>query len=237
MNHRNVDPAQRRIEIGVAVLFLLTALTSITGEVLLAPHLKPALLADLYSHQGEVVTGALLWSINNIGIVFIAVFLHPFLAARSRFAADGYLATRIVEGTVMMVGILALLLLVPMSAGFVQAGAPASWYTGVAELLGAAKVLGITTLSLPLLGLGGLLFTRVLWKWRLVPLAISLTGLVGYTLVLLGGVLGWYGLLDTTPFGAGSFLAVPVAVFEILLLPPWLLIKGFKVLPLPGVSQ
>lgn len=222
MAKRLVDPALRRIEIGIAVLFLLTAFTSITGELLfLSPVLSaPDLLASVLTNRMGVVVGAILWSVNNIGIVFIAVFAYPLLARRSQTIAIGYLVTRIIEGTVMMMGIGALLALVFLSQLTQDAGPSA-------EILKQLKVLGISQLSLPLLGLGGLMFTLHLVQHRLVPRAIAWTGVAGYALVLVGGMVTWFGGLEASAGGASSLLALPVAVFEIILLPGWLLFRGF----------
>jgi hypothetical protein len=52
-------------------------------------------------------------------------------------------------------------------------------------------------------------------------------GLIGYTVVLLSSIAAWFGLLDVSPGGNGSPLVVPVALFEIILLPFRLLFKGF----------
>lgn len=224
------DPVKRRAEIGAASLFLATAAASITGEILLAPLLNaPDVLAAATAHPATLVLGALLWSVNNIGIVFIAVFLYPFLRPKNAFVATAYLATRIVEGTIMMVGILAALLLLPLAAEWRGAGSPEQGsFAVLAQLLKQAKVLGISKLSLPLLGLGGVILTWFMFRARLLPAAIALTGFVGYILVIGGGLAGWFDLLETSPFAASSLFAIPVAVFEIVLLPFWLLFRGFK---------
>jgi hypothetical protein len=222
------DPAQRRAEIGAAVLFLATAAASITGEILLAPLLNaPDPLAAVADHPTTLMLGTLLWSVNNIGIVFIAVFLYPFLRPRNAFVATAFLATRIVEGTVMMAGILAALLLIPLAADYRASGSGSSLAV-LAQLVKEAKVLGISKLSLPLLGLGGGILTWFLYRARLLPAAIALTGFAGYVLVIGGGLAGWFGLLEASPFAASSLLAIPVAAFEILLLPFWLLFRGFR---------
>jgi hypothetical protein len=232
MDHRKRDPAQRRAEIGIAVLFLITAFASITGELLLAPLLASAeTLTELSAHRMMAVAGAVLWSVNNLGIVFIAVFAYPLVALRGPLTALGYLVTRIIEGTVMMVGILAVLLLVFLSQ------TPEISSPGLVAALKQAKVLGISQISLPLLGLGGLLFVGHLWRYRMVPRVIAGTGLVGYALVLVGGLATWFGVLDASPGGPSSFLAVPVAVFEILLLPFWLFLRGFSSSSSQGVSE
>ncbi len=229
---RIVGASQRRAEIVIAALFLLTAATSIPGAFALDPMLNaPDYLAWIFPNKGAVELDALLWSFNNIGIVFIAVFAFPLLRKLDEALAVGYLASRIIEGTIMMVGIVATLLLIPLSQEFLKAGAPqGSWFLSIGDVLKHAKFLGLTELSLPMLGLGGSLFTWMLFRFRLVPRFISLVGLIGYALVFFGSIAGWFDLVNVSPgaSGAAAVLALPVAVFEIILLPFWLLFRGFK---------
>jgi hypothetical protein len=127
---RIVSANQRRAEIVIAALFLLTAATSIPAGLFLDPLLNASgSLAWVFPNKGAVAWDAVLWSINNIGIVFIAVFAFPVLRKLDEALAAGYLASRIIEGTIMMVGIIATLLLIPLSQQFLQAGAPqGSWF-------------------------------------------------------------------------------------------------------------
>lgn len=227
---RIVSAEQRRAEIVIAVLFLLTALVSGVGAFLLDPLLSaPNYLALVYPHKAAITLDALLWSINNIGIVFIAVFAFGLLRKLDEALAAGYLASRIIEGTIMMFGIAATLLLIPLSQQYLQAGVPQStWFLTIGDALKQAKFLGLTLLSLPMLGLGGLLFTWMLFRFRLVPRAISVVGLIGYAIVFFGSFTGWFGLINVAPGGNGTILALPVATFEIILLPFWLFFRGFK---------
>ncbi len=229
---RIVGASQRRAEIVIAALFVLTAATSIPAAFFLDPMLNaPNYLAWIFPNKAVVVLDTLMWSFNNIGIVFIAVFALPLLRKLDEALAVGYLATRIIEGTIMMVGIAATLLLIPLSQEFLKAGAPqGSWFQTIGDVLKHATYLGLFQLSLPLLGLGGCLFTWMLFRYRLVPRFISVVGLIGYALVFLYSIAGWFNLIDLSPgtSGAWSVLALPVAVFEIILLPFWLLFKGFK---------
>jgi hypothetical protein len=137
---------------------------------------------------------------------------------------------RIIEGTVMMSGIVATLMLIPLSGEFIRAGAPLhSWYQTLGDSLVQARLMGLTEVSLPLLGVGGCIFNWQLARFRLVPRVLAAVGLVGYALVLFAGIASWFGLFDPTPASAGpaNLIAVPVAVFEIVLLPFWLLFRGF----------
>ena len=159
-------------------------------------------LAWVFPNQGAVALDAVLWSINNIGIVFIAVFAFPVLRKLDEALAIGYLDCWIIEGTIMMVGIIATLLLIPLSQEFLKAGAPqGSWFQTIGDVLKQAKFLGLTGLSLPMLGLGGLLFTWMLFRFRLVPRFIAVVGLIGYALVFFGGIAGWFGLVDACTGG------------------------------------
>jgi hypothetical protein len=228
---RIVSANQRRAEIVIATLFLLTAAASIPAGLFLDPLLNASgYLAWVFPHQGAVALDAVLWSINNIGIVFIAVFAFPVLRKLDEALAAGYLASRIIEGTIMMVGIIATLSLIPLSQEFLKAGAPQnSWFMTLGDVLKHAKFLGLSEVSLPILGLGGLLFTWLLFRFRLVPRVISVVGLIGYALVFLYSIAGWFGLLDVTPGASGvGVLVLPVATFEIILLPYWLFFRGFK---------
>src|SRR5437667_10344734 len=229
---RIVGASQRRAEIVIAALFVLNAATSIPAAFVLDPMLNaPNYLAWIFPNQAVVVLDTLLWSFNNIGIVFIAVFALPLLRKLDEALAVGYLASRIIEGTIMMVGIVATLLLIPLSQEFLQAGAPqGSWFLTLGDVLKQARYLGLSEVSLLLLGLGGCLFTWMLFRYRLVPRFISVVGLIGYALVFLYSIVGWFGLIDLTPGASGAWgvLALPVAVFEIILLPFWLLFRGFK---------
>jgi hypothetical protein len=227
---RIVSANQRRAEIVIAALFLVTAAASIPGAFVLDSILNASnYLAQIFPNKGAIELGVLMWSINNIGIVFIAVFAFGVLRKSDEALAVGYLASRIIEGTIMMVGIAATLLLIPLSQEFLQAGAPqGSWFLTLGDILKQAKFFGLTGLSLPILGLGGLLFTWMLFRFRLVPRGISVVGLIGYAVVLLGSIAGWFGLIDVAPGGNGTIFALPVATFEIILLPFWLLFRGFK---------
>ena len=76
-------------------------------------------------------------------------------------------------------------------------------------------------------GLGGLIFTYLLYVSRLVPRPIAVLGIAGYGSLLVGVPLDLLGILD---MGAGPGLALlaPGGLFEFVLLPIWLIVKGFS---------
>jgi hypothetical protein len=76
-------------------------------------------------------------------------------------------------------------------------------------------------------GIGGIILTHLLFVSRLVPPGIALLGLVGYVSLTIGVPLDLLGLLDMNE-GAGLLLVVPGGLFELVLMPIWLITKGFR---------
>ncbi|HYP44201.1 MAG TPA: DUF4386 domain-containing protein [Propionibacteriaceae bacterium] len=75
-------------------------------------------------------------------------------------------------------------------------------------------------------GLGGLVLNYLLYVSRLVPRPIAVLGLVGYGLFTLGVPLDLLGLVNMNQ-GNGILILAPGFVFEFVVLPIWLIAKGF----------
>jgi hypothetical protein len=76
-------------------------------------------------------------------------------------------------------------------------------------------------------GIGGLIFTYLLFVTKIVPRPIALLGLVGYTALLLGIPVTLLSSIDMNE-GAGMVILAPGGLFEFVFLPIWLIAKGFK---------
>jgi hypothetical protein len=76
-------------------------------------------------------------------------------------------------------------------------------------------------------GIGGLVMTYLLFVSRIVPRPIAVLGLIGYTSLLVGVPLDLLGVLNMDK-GLGLLLLAPGGVFEFIILPIWLLAKGFN---------
>jgi hypothetical protein len=84
-----------------------------------------------------------------------------------------------------------------------------------------AYVLAVYAVS----GAAGLVLSSVLLTSRIVPRNLSILGLIGYPVFLVGTILSMFNLIDVT-HGAGMLALVPGGLFE-LILPVWLFTKGF----------
>lgn len=220
----------RRTELLVASLWIITAIGAIGGALLINPIINaPDYLTAVAPQSATITSGMFGWLINDIGIVFIGILLFPLLKRHSEVAALGYLSMRIFESLLMIVGVFFAMLLIPLSQEFIKGGgADAAMFQAIGAVLKQAENWFLNLLQLVFLGLGGIILNVALYRTRLVPRPIAIFGLIGYTLLLPAAVIGLFGILDPTPGGPGSILAVPVALWEIFVMPFWLFAKGFN---------
>jgi len=143
----------------------------------------------------------------------------------------GYVAARVLESTVIVVGIVSLLSVVTLRQDFAgAAGADAASLVTVGKSLVAFHdwtfLLGPGILP----GVNGLLLGYLMYTSRLVPRAMAVLGLVGGPLLIASFVAVLFGL-----FEAGSawqaIATIPVAAFEVSL-GIYLIVKGFKPSPI-----
>ena len=75
--------------------------------------------------------------------------------------------------------------------------------------------------------IGGLILNYLLFKSRMVPRPIAVLGAVGYSLLLLVVPLDLLGVVEENS-GLGLALLAPGGVYEFVILPLWLIAKGFR---------
>ncbi len=220
----------RGTAVAAASLWLLTAFGAIAGTFLMNGVLNaPDYLSTVASKSTTVISGMLLWLINDFGIVMIGLLMYPILKKQSERLALAYLSMRIFEAIFLIVGVILAMLIIPLSQAFINAGATdATMYQSIGSVLKQAEYWFMTPMQLIPLGLGGVVLTSLLYRARLVPRFIAVVGFIGYVLLLPGGILTLLGVLDTLPGSPGSLLVIPVALFEIILMPVWLYAKGFN---------
>ncbi len=76
-------------------------------------------------------------------------------------------------------------------------------------------------------GIGGLILNYLLFVSKMIPRPISVLGLIGYSLLLLTVPLDLLGVVDVER-GAGLAMQVPGGLYEFLVLPLWLITRGFR---------
>jgi len=213
----------------VGALFIIATGSSILATFgFLEPILNaPDYLISVSANETQLIIGVLIDAINSVAVVVIAVMLFPILKKHSEALAIGYVASRIIESVILIVGHISQLSLVPLSQEYVQAGTlEAAYFLPSGTLLLAVSdwtwLLGPTIV----LGITALILNQILYQSRLVPRWISVWGLIGGIMILAAGLLAMVGVIGTKStifFLLGAPIALNEMVFAV-----WLIVKGFN---------
>ena len=217
----------RKTGIIVGVLFLTATVTGMLGESLGGSILNaPDYLMNVYPNRTQVVIAVLISFILGLAVVGIAVLLFPILKKHNEPLALGYVSIRTAEFAILLVWSISPLLLVTLSQEYIKAGDPdASNFQTLGAILIALRYWAWRLVYI-LNGVLTLMLAYLLYQSKLVPRSISVLGLIGGAVLLLGTSLAMFGLIDVDQ-GAGMLVVLPGGLFE-LILPIWLFVKGFN---------
>ena len=197
-------------------LFLAGFLLYGTGSSLVASLVGgPDFLGTIPPLRSLLTLGAFLILLNTAVDVTKAVLFFPILDRHGKRTALAYFATMIVEVVFLSMGAIALLMIVPLAD---HAGGNGS--ATLAALLVQANAIAYQIGEMTL-GVGATLLCLLLFRTRLVPRWLAVSGLIGYPCLVAGTVAELFGV------HIGLALTAPGFFFE-LALPAWLLIKGFQ---------
>ncbi|TCZ78175.1 DUF4386 domain-containing protein [Paenibacillus albiflavus] len=214
----------------VGVLFILAAVTSIIGGLILyKPILNdPDYLIQGSAHANEVVLGAIMELILVVSAVGTATTMFPFLRKYNETIALWHVCFRFMEAVVITVGVISVLSLLALSQDYVAAGSPdIASYQVSGKLLKAVH--DYTFLLGPnlFLGINTMMYSYIFYKSKLVPRFIPVLGLTGSALILLAAMLEMFGVIEQVSTW-GAILALPIFANE-MILAVWLITKGFNV--------
>ena len=176
----------------------------------------------------RVTFGAFLEILTATANIATAVVLFPVLKRVSEGIALGYVATRVLEGTVIVVGLISLMSVVTLRQDVGGAGAadPATLEVAGRSLVAFhewTRLLGPQFCA----GFGnGILLGYLMYTSGLVPRRMALLGLIGGPLAVAGGILVLFGAID--PGSAPLLLLTVLEALWEASLTIWLIAKGFK---------
>jgi len=207
------------------VTLLLYIATGITQMVVGGPASRgdgpAARLASMARYAANVRTSVLLGLLTCFIALALGVALHAITREQDRDLALLALACRICEGALGAVFIPITLALLSLGTS-AAANAPASLEAqALASFFFAARRLN-PIICATFFAVGSTIFSYLLLRGRLVPVALSWTGIVASVLLVVALPLQLTGMLAG---GTAQLLWLPMAVFEIALA-LWLLIKG-----------
>lgn len=219
----NSDKTIARI---VGALFIITMIAGMINAYFISPIVLYGPLIQVFPNKNLAIIGALLVLVMSVGIVFIATVIFPVLKRHNETIAITYISIRTIECVFFSIGAIIPLLLITLSQEYIQAGAPNLSYFQTIGMLAVKVTDHSYQIGIIVLGIGSLLFCYVLYQSTLIPRLISVVGLIGYALALISGVLDIFGIIDTR--SAGMIMYLPGTLFELILLPIWLIVKGFN---------
>ena len=187
--------SNRKTAIIVGVLFLTSTVAFMLGSICIQSY-----FIDKHPNINQLIIGVLLEVYCGVAVAGIGVMMFPILKKFNERLALGYVIFRIIECAIIIV-------------------------SGI-YLISLLKLIQDYDLMIYLFtGIGGLIFSYLLYRSKLVPRLISILGLIGYALLLTGTLLDMLGHVDLD--GAGMIVLLPGGLFEIIL-PIWLIVKGFN---------
>lgn len=201
------DPLRRTARLA-GVLYLFTFIS------------MPTLI--LYQRDSASDTGVLIGAFSEVVVALscigTAVVLYPVLRRWNETAAMGFVASRVVEGTLIVVGVIGVLTMVtlPRDPGSATAGVVLSAAHGWTFLLSQSLMPVFNALFLG----------SVLYRSGLVPRVLPLIGLIGAPLLLASDIAVFFGAVDRMA-PVAALAALPIAVWEFSL-GIYLTVKGFR---------
>ena len=222
--------ANRRTALSAGVWFLLTFAFSIPAVfVFYEPVLNDPNYIVGAGADTRVSWGAFLEVLTAIANIATAVVLFRILRRQSEAISLGYVALRVVESTLIIVGLISLLSIVTLrqdgggadSASLVLAGRSLVAFHDWTFLLGPQFCAGFGN---------GLLLGYLMYKTGLVPRPMALIGLIGGPLAFIAGTAVLFAAIEQGS-SVQALLTVPEALWE-LLLGLYLTFRGFRPSPI-----
>jgi hypothetical protein len=211
----------------VGWLFIGTFVFSIPGYLLYGPVLHHHDYVLGSGSDKQIALGAFLEILTAICNIGTAVMLYPVAKRQNQGIALGYVASRVLESTVIVAGIVSLLAVVTLRQDLAGTGANAG------TLIVAGRALLAFHAWTFLLGPGfcsgignGLLLGYLMYASRLVPRRLAALGLVGGALAIVAATGALFGVYDkqSTPQG---LLTIPEILWEASFA-IYLVTKGFS---------
>jgi len=213
----------RKIALAAGVLYVLTFVS--IPSIALYAQVKSANYITGAGPDTAAIIGGILEIIVALAGFGTAVVLFPVLKKQNETLALGLVAARVLESSTIFLGVAFLFSIVTLRQEGAGADALVSSHT-LATLYDRIFLLGQSFMP----AVCDLLLGYLLYKSRLVPRALSLIGLVGGPLLIVGYLAVLFGLVGQRDLLAG-LSALLVALFEFSL-GVYLTIKGFKPTPL-----
>ena len=229
-----MDPA-RKTALTAGILYLITFAASIPAVLLLAPVLNHPHYIVSPGTDTRVLGGCLLDVINALACIGTAVTLFPVVKRQNEPLALGFVTSRVIEATIIMIGVVSLLAVVTLRQDIGAAGAHADSLVTTGRALVAVRdwtfLLGPSLMP----AVNALLLGTLMYRSGLVPRIIPTIGLIGAPVLLSSTIATMFGINDKV--SAWTAIATLLVGGWELSLGLWMVGKGFKPSPIIAAAN
>lgn len=218
--------ATRRTSLIFGLFFAGTFIFSIPALFFYDPLFNNSNYVTLGGFDTRISTGALFEILLAICNIATAVVIFPLFRKVNEAVSLGYVASRTVESLLILSGVISLMAVMSMRAGFSPGNDPhdllASWQMFVSFhdwtfLLGPQFCSGFGN---------GILLGYLMYRSGAVPRKMALIGLIGGPLAFLGGVLVLYDIFK--PMSPGLFALTSLEIIWELSITVYAIFFGFR---------
>ena len=177
--------------------------------------------------KGGVQLAAFLEVLLIIANIGVAVVMYPILKRQSQRVALGYVASRIVEGAMILVGVIALLSILTLRHDL----ASSAGGNGTSLVIAGRTLVATHDWSFLMgpgfmVGVDDVLLGYLMYSTGLMPRRLALFGLIGGPLIFIGKTLVVFGAFGIYSSAAAAFV-IPVFIFEASFA-IYLIVRGFR---------
>jgi hypothetical protein len=227
---RGMDP-MRKVALSGGVLYLITFAASLP-QLKTFKHLidDPSGFISTPGSNASVLWGSLLDIITAFAGIGTAIVLYPVTRRVSRTSAIGFVTSRVVEATMILVGVLSVLSVVTLKAHYAGAtGAQADSLRVTGDALVTIRQWTFLVGPGLIAGINALFLGHVMYRGGLVPRIIPTIGLIGAPIIITSAIVTMFGGWAQTSATAFGFGVLDV-IWEFSL-GVYLTFKGFKQVP------
>jgi hypothetical protein len=224
LTYTTVDP-YRVISIVVGILYILGF---VAGILSIAPAIDNSdYLANSSLSSNQINRAAYFQFLMAFIYIGVAILLFPILKIYNERLAIGFLSFRIIAVLFVLIGTIILLLILRLSHEYIKISpSDSSYYQMIGKLLKTARDLVNHVGMIIMLCVSGIMLYTIIIQSGLIPLWISIWGLLASSLAIITSILVLIKYVEVlTP--TYMILNIPIVLQEIVFA-IWLIVKGFK---------
>ena len=227
MNAYSISNSRKSARI-TGILFILGTVPVMVAMALWGQSVSsPDYLSLMAAHSNEVLLLALSAMFMGLACAGIGISMYPILKPHGEALALGVVGFRVMEGTLSLASAVSLAVLLALSQEFIKAGSPAdSFFQPAAAVIKSVRDWMSNGFGLLPWCTGAAIYYTVFYRTRLLPRWLSVWGLLGLLLMLIGAFSGMFGLIEA--FSPPQMLLMLPIMLQEMVLAVWLIVKGFN---------